>query len=866
MAFNSQIKGYMTFGKSFSRGGAFPLEAYEIWTDYDALVAYAANTDPAKDPSYIGQKVAYVDIAHNKVTHYGIEIDGTLKEIGAATNGDGFTIDLENGVLSLHGINDDATVAGMLPRVEVTDGKKGIKWVPISEVVQGDGNKVTTLTSLDGSVIIEATTDTDSSLVYDLKVTHPAIPVYAITSERNTDDNATIYHLTKDGDNVEKEIIVPDAYNDTALAGRVKTLEDAGYQTADDVNTAITSGIANKADKADTLAGYGITDAYTKGEVDTELAKKAAQTDLEALEGRVDAFLTGTGATDALDSLQELIEYINTHDDEDISGILASIQALEVKVDTGDQKVSEYVTAAIDALKIGDYAKAADLTALAGKVEVLEAKPFDTYATKGEVNAKVSTEDYNADKATFAIAETVNADLAKKVDTETYNTDKATFAVASEVANTYATKQLIGEIPSDADATTIIGYINEKAQEVLDSATGGSSESAASVKQQLDSYKAANDPKVNALLAEVYGALAEGATEYNYAADSRIDALEEAGAAQDALIASNTKLAQKGVDDAKTANDSILELTKAGGRIASIEANVTNLQTISEGHGTSIADHETRVVAIETSIADGGALDLRIDALEGFKASQTEVNATLNTAVNTTLPEAIAKKLDASEISKYSTTEAMNTAIENATKDKLVASDLADYAKGADVANTYATIAALEGIYKAGAEGENATGLLAEEIERAKAAEKANADAIALLTENPTEAIDSVKELVDYVNEHGATVEGINDRLDGHDALLAGIGGTDQPATVVAAIEAAVDSLEPLAIATATKLGGIYSAADVASGDSILAAINKIYVATDGVAEVKAISTDILQNGVEELVLFGGDAGVAAAK
>lgn len=56
----------------------------------------------------------------------------------------------------------------------------------------------------------------------------------------------------------------------------------------------------------------------------------------------------------------------------------------------------------------------------------------------------------------------------------------------------------IGSIPTGYDATTIIGYINEKAQEVLDSASGGSSESAASVLAQLNTYKAENGAKVSA--------------------------------------------------------------------------------------------------------------------------------------------------------------------------------------------------------------------------------------------------------------------------------------------------------------------------------------------------------------------------------
>lgn len=43
-----------------------------------------------------------------------------------------------------------------------------------------------------------------------------------------------------------------------------------------DVNDLITAGIANKADKAQTLEGYGITDAYTKTQTDTKISEQIA--------------------------------------------------------------------------------------------------------------------------------------------------------------------------------------------------------------------------------------------------------------------------------------------------------------------------------------------------------------------------------------------------------------------------------------------------------------------------------------------------------------------------------------------------------------------------------------------------------------
>lgn len=56
----------------------------------------------------------------------------------------------------------------------------------------------------------------------------------------------------------------------------------------------------------------------------------------------------------------------------------------------------------------------------------------------------------------------------------------------------------VGEIPDGYSESTIVSYINKKAEETLNAASGGSSESAASVLAALNTYKAENDPKVAA--------------------------------------------------------------------------------------------------------------------------------------------------------------------------------------------------------------------------------------------------------------------------------------------------------------------------------------------------------------------------------
>ena len=84
------------------------------------------------------------------------------------------------------------------------------------------------------------------------------------------------------------------------------------------------------------------------------------------------AQLIAGGAKESLDELHEIAAWIQEHP-EDASAMNAAITALQNKLVGVDTTVAEYVTAAINALKIGDYAKAADLTALANRVSNLEA-------------------------------------------------------------------------------------------------------------------------------------------------------------------------------------------------------------------------------------------------------------------------------------------------------------------------------------------------------------------------------------------------------------------------------------------------------------------------------------------------------------
>lgn len=85
------------------------------------------------------------------------------------------------------------------------------------------------------------------------------------------------------------------------------------------------------------------------------------------------------GADTSFDTLKEIAEWISTHgtDAADLSAAVTKLQAIVAGIGGEGEKatVVAYVTDAINALQIGDYAKAADLTALAGRVDTLEKKP-----------------------------------------------------------------------------------------------------------------------------------------------------------------------------------------------------------------------------------------------------------------------------------------------------------------------------------------------------------------------------------------------------------------------------------------------------------------------------------------------------------
>ena len=112
-----------------------------------------------------------------------------------------------------------------------------------------------------------------------------------------------------------KTAIEKNAGDITTLGTKVTANETAIKKNTSDItslSTKITdneTALSKKADKANTLKGYGIEDAYTKEDTDTLLNKKADKTELEKVKATADS---NKKALDALGDVQELTKDAET--------------------------------------------------------------------------------------------------------------------------------------------------------------------------------------------------------------------------------------------------------------------------------------------------------------------------------------------------------------------------------------------------------------------------------------------------------------------------------------------------------------------------------------------------------------------------
>lgn len=703
-----------SFGKSYSRMGAAPLDMYEVWYDLAELQKYAsfrgndANGNPVYDgetevvdtsavTSYVGQKVAYVDDTNGKIYHYSIELDGSLKEIGVAPLGDGKSVSVSaEGVVSLLGV--DTADSLTLPRMK--EDKSGIEWVPVSAVVQGDGNDNTTYTF---TPITKGEGEAAETYGFIVK---------------------TLFNGTEvEGGEFTFSF---DVYTKSEVDAAIKEVADlVGVPAEDDDSTdTLYERVAAEILRA-TNAESALSDRIG-------LAKdgETAATGVYAyVDGVVNALVNGVDP-DKIDSLNELIAWVEAHPDI-VSGLDERLIAAENKL------------AGIG----GEEEPATVIEAIGDAISAHEGVADEKYATKQEI----------AD-AGYAVAADVEREYAKKATTlEGYGiTDAYTKNEVDAKIGTPgvpAVKDSEGNVTTEAVAGTGVfanTYSKAELNALLDEIEGGSTESAASVARQLDEYKTSNNERVKGIEDKVGKDVngEESATGLFLEVDE----------------------ARKVADEAKSAS------TKNTGDIAALIEQLANTNINVSNNATEIGKINTEITTGLKPRLE--ALEGADEVIEGTLAEHTAAIKAINETTIPALQGAVnskAAQTDVDAINQKIGTVTEGKTVVDMINEVAGTIDFSPYAKTEDVAKTYATIEALnEEVARAdAAEKVNAKAI----ADLAAGAVKKNTDDIATInallnTVDSEDTITSLKELAIWVEEHDTEViPVINEHTEAIEAL-----------------------------------------------------------------------------------------------
>lgn len=254
-------------------------------------------------------------------------------------------------------------------------------------------------------------------------------------------------------------------------------------------------------------------------------------------------------------------------------------------------------------------------------------------------------------------------ELAKEKTRAEAAEQAAAAAAAAAQGDVDALETYVGTIPESYTETNVIAYINKKAEETLNAANGGSSESAATVKAALDAYIAKNDPLVKANTDAI------DAIEADYLVEADKTELDGKISANTTEIARVNAVLVAALENEEAGLDSIKELA------AWIET-----------HGEEAAGYAAAITALETKVDTG---DMKVseyvaDAIADQNLSQYATVEALNTEKGRI--DGLVEKVDTGDqkVSEYVAAA-------------VAALNIADYAKAADLLALAARVTTAEG-------------------------------------------------------------------------------------------------------------------------------------------------------------------------
>ena len=480
-----------------------------------------------------------------------------------------------------------------------------------------------------------------------------------------------------------------DAYGSAEVA-KEAAISAAASDATSKANQALADAKADAeakyAAKATTLAGYGITDAYTKAETDKAIADKVADVtggeSAAAVKLLLEAEVTrSTGKDDAHDSA---IETINSK----LSGVEAGAQVNKIEVVKVNGSALTITDKAVDITVPTDYLTSADKNSLTGLINTAQAKAEEadgkadknagdistlsgTVSEQGNLIGQHATAITNLETALSATGSTGSKIVA--LESKAGAHDEAIIAIN----NTLATK---------ADASVLENYVLQSAfdTKIADYYTKAQTEAILGNRGDKDIVTLINEAKAAAIEAATYddssvwesitGQYVTITTEIQPAItqiNKDIDAIEETVGGHTTAIAANAKAIEDEATRAKAAEKANAdEIARVNGvLVAALENDAEGLDSIKEladwinTHGPEAENMAKAITANTNAIsamdeaykAADTAIKGRLDVLE---AIDHDAYKAADTALETALKADSKSKADAAEANAKAHAEA----------------------------------------------------------------------------------------------------------------------------------------------------------------------------------------------------------------
>lgn len=501
------------------------------------------------------------------------------------------------------------------------------------------------------------------------------------------------------------------------------------------------------------------------------------------------------GAPESFDTLKELSDWISTHgtDATAMNTAITKLQGIVAGIGGEGEKatVVAYVTDAIAALKIGDYAKAADLTALAARVKIIEDSPAAGITAEkiAAWDAKQNAGNYvdqTAYDTKISALETADSDNAKAIASVKATADAAVPKNAAAKSGT-ATKVTVdsnGLVIGLAELTKEdIPTIDQDQVSGLATALGG--------KQDTVSFNTAYDASTNkaATMSDVGDA--KSALVGTADDTSSVDTIKGAKKYADEKAASALTDAKAYVDGLVTSESGV------SARVTALEGkvDVAKVSTaISTAKNEAIAAAEEKDTALKTAILGTGHTGTVKEAAAAAKAADDKAVAA-QTAVDTlsgkvgTIADG---KTAAGLIGENATAiSGINSKVGTVPENKTVVEMIAD----AQAAATY-NDTEVRGLITA---NKTAIDTLIGSVDgdNAKSAREMAHEEVAKVVDGAPESFDTLKEISSWISTHSDSAVTMDNSIKANTAAIEKLNGAD---TVTGSVAKAVkDGVTPVA-------------------------------------------------------------------